>query len=71
MFRGYGDSSLDFDLLISINKPELTLSIKSDLYYMLWKKLTDYNIEIPFPQRDLHIRSSDVNFQLGMEGLEG
>ncbi len=53
-FRGFGDSSLDFNLLVSINQPERTLPIRSDLYYMLWKKLTEANIEIPFPQRDLN-----------------
>jgi len=62
IFLGYGDSSLDFNLVISINQPELTIAIRSDLYYMLWKKLVDSNIEIPFPQRDL-------NLGLGWENL--
>ena len=47
LFHGYGDSSLDFQLLVSVNKPELTLKIRSDLYYMLWEKLAEYDIEIP------------------------
>ena len=55
LFRGYGDSSIDFDLVVGINQPELTLLIKSDLYYMLWKVLAEHNIAIPFPQRDLHL----------------
>lgn len=55
LFLGYGDSSLDFNLLVSVNQPELTLKIRSDLYYMLWEKLAENDIEIPFPQRDLNL----------------
>lgn len=55
LFHGYGDSSLDFQLLVSVNKPELTVKIRSDLYYMLWEKLAENDIEIPFPQRDLNL----------------
>jgi small-conductance mechanosensitive channel len=55
LFRGYGDSSLDFELRVSTNQPELTLRIRSDLYYTLWEKLAENNIEIPFPQRDLNL----------------
>jgi small-conductance mechanosensitive channel len=55
LFRGYGDSSIDFELRASINQPEMTLQIKSDLYYMLWKALKEQEITIPFPQRDLNL----------------
>ncbi len=55
LFRGYGESSLDFNLLVSVNQPELTLKIRSDLYYMLWEILAENDIEIPFPQRDLNL----------------
>jgi len=57
LFHGYGDSSLDFNLLVSVNQPELTFKIRSDLYYMLWEKLAENHIEIPFPQRDLNLGS--------------
>lgn len=55
LFRGYGDSSLDFDLLVSINQPQLMLRIRSDLYFMLCNVFAENNIEIPFPQRDLNL----------------
>jgi small-conductance mechanosensitive channel len=55
LFRGYGDSSIDFELRVSVDKPELTLLIKSDLYYMLWKTLAEHGIIIPYPQRDLNL----------------
>jgi small-conductance mechanosensitive channel len=55
LFSDYGDSRLDFGLYVSTIEPELTLRTKSDLYYMLWEKFAENNIQIPFPQRDLNL----------------
>ncbi len=55
LFKGFADSSLDFNLLVSVKQPEMTLVIRSDLYFMLWKVFADNDIEIPFPQRDLNL----------------
>ncbi len=55
LFRGYGDSSLDFDLSVSVNQPEMLINIKSEIYYLLWDVFAQHNIEIPFPQRDLNL----------------
>ncbi len=57
---GYGDSSVDFRLAVFINNPEIRLTVRSDLYRAIWKALAAHNIEIPFPQRDLHIRSDNT-----------
>ena len=54
---GYGDSSVDFRLAVFINNPNIQITVRSDLYRAIWKALAVHNIEIPFPQRDLHIRS--------------
>lgn len=67
LFRGYGDSSLDFSLLVSTNQPELSLKIRSDLYYMLWEVLAEHNVEIPFPQRDLHLRDGWEKFATSLQ----
>lgn len=56
-FMGFGDSSLDFRLAVWVDDPLLRLSVASDLRFMIWKSFADHNIEIPFPQRDLHLRS--------------
>ncbi|WP_340153016.1 mechanosensitive ion channel domain-containing protein [uncultured Marivirga sp.] len=57
-FEGYGDSSLDFNLTVwtssFIQRPGV---FKSQLYYDIFKKFSEHNIEIPFPQRDLHLKS--------------
>lgn len=57
-FMGFGDSSLDFRLAVWVDDPLLMLGVASDLRFMIFKALAEHNIEIPFPQRDLHIRSS-------------
>ncbi|SMG16508.1 Mechanosensitive ion channel [Marivirga sericea] len=57
-FEGYGDSSLDFNLTVwtsdFIQRPGV---LKSQLYYAVFKKFGEHKIEIPFPQRDLHLKS--------------
>jgi potassium efflux system protein len=65
LFKGYGDSSLDFELVvwIEIDQPEMRLYVKSDLYYALWSALAEQNIEIPYPQRDLNLRRGWEKFQ--------
>jgi small-conductance mechanosensitive channel len=67
LFHGYGDSSIDFELLVSINRPEMMLIIKSDLYYMLWKTLAEHDITIPFPQRDLNLGDGWEKFATGLQ----
>ena len=32
----------------------------SELLFRIWDKFHEYAIEIPYPQRDLHLRSSDI-----------
>lgn len=59
-FTGFGDSALEFELLVWIANPTRQLSIKSDLYFSIEAALRRQGIEIPFPQRDLHIRSGQL-----------
>ena len=58
IFTGFGDSSLDFELRVWTNRQVTTPKIiSSDLYFELFAALKSEGIEIPFPQRDLHLRS--------------
>ncbi|AFZ42693.1 MscS Mechanosensitive ion channel [Halothece sp. PCC 7418] len=66
-FLGFGDSSLDFDLLAWISEPRKQFQIKSDLYFLIYKLFTERGIEIPFPQRDLHVRSGNLPVELTPE----
>ncbi len=58
LFRAFGDSSLDLELEIWIDDPKNGVgNIKSDVLFRVWDVLKENGIEIPFPQRDLHIKS--------------
>jgi potassium efflux system protein len=61
-FTDFGDSSLDFSLLVWIDEPILQPQISSDLRFAIDQAFREVGVEIPFPQRDLHIRSSEVEF---------
>jgi small-conductance mechanosensitive channel len=58
IFDEYADSSLNFFLLVwttkYINRPAF---LKSDLYFAIFQKFKKHGVEIPFPQRDLHLKS--------------
>ena len=57
---GFGDSSVDFELRFWIDDPEEGLgNIRSDVYMRIWQLFQEHGIEIPFPQRDLNLRTSE------------
>lgn len=64
LFQGFGDSALNFELLVWINKPNQQPTVKSDINFLIAASLEEYNIEIPFPQQDLHVRSGDLPIKL-------
>jgi small-conductance mechanosensitive channel len=54
----FGDSSVNFDLRFWITDPQNGMAnIRSDVMLSLWEKLHENGIEIPFPQRDLHVKT--------------
>jgi len=55
LFTNFGDSSLDFKLVFTLNDSFQAGTPKSDMRFEIDKKFREHNIEIPFPQRDLHI----------------
>jgi small-conductance mechanosensitive channel len=57
LFMELGDSSLNFELRAWLPDADDRVTVRSELYYEIVKAFTEANIEIPFPQRDLHIRS--------------
>jgi potassium efflux system protein len=68
-FRGFGDSALNFELLVWIRDPQNQFKYMSELNYRIYDVLARYNIEIPFPQRDLHLKSIQVNSAIEALGL--
>lgn len=57
-FTSFGDSSLDFQLIFWTNDPFNVENLKSDLRRAIHARLKAEKIEIPFPQRDIHIRTN-------------
>ena len=55
LFNDFGDSALQFKLLFSLKNSYAHMRIKSDLRFEIDKKFRENNIQIPFPQRDVHI----------------
>jgi small-conductance mechanosensitive channel len=54
----FGDNAINLELRVWINDPQKGVgSVKSDLLWGLWRRFRDHGIEIPFPQRDLHLKS--------------
>lgn len=66
-FTEFGDSALNFLLLVWIDEPEKQFAIKSDLNFRIETILRHREIEIPFPQRDLHVRSGKLPLDLPEE----
>ena len=59
-FTEFGDSSLNFELLVWSDDPPRHLQLKSRLNYAIDAAFRRHNIQIPFPQRDLHVKSDSV-----------
>lgn len=55
--RAFGASSLDFELLAWIDHPELRGRIRHELLMNIYRNFNENNINIPFPQTDIHLRS--------------
>ena len=66
MFRGFGDSSLDFRLMAWVHTIDVGLQAQNGLRIAILRKLDQAGIAIPFPQRDLHVYTAgDVPPQAG------
>jgi len=64
-FIGFGDSSLDFEVRVFVKERIQRMPLTHELHMALEKALRENGIEIPFPQRDLHLRG--INLPLGTE----
>ncbi len=62
-FAGYGDSSVDLELRTYIYDANKMLGVRNRLRFKIFDALREAGIEIPFPQRDLHIRSEPAKQQ--------
>lgn len=70
LFTGFGDSSLDFELLIWTSDPSRQAPLKSDLCFRIAEIFQEHQIDIPFPQRDVNLKTEDMQIKLPPQ-LEG
>jgi potassium-dependent mechanosensitive channel len=59
IFVAFGESSLDFELRVWIPNVDMRPRVKSELLLFIDRRFRETGVEIPFPQRDLHLRSVD------------
>ena len=57
-FRSFGESGLIFQLLFWIDKPADRGRITDEINSVIYKQFMKENIEIPYPQRTIHIKNS-------------
>jgi small-conductance mechanosensitive channel len=58
LLMGFGDSSVDLELRFWIEDPQNGVAnVTSDVLLRIWDTLKAHDIEIPFPQRDVHIKT--------------
>jgi potassium efflux system protein len=58
-FKEFGDSALNFELQFWVMQESNTVKVKSEVALEVMRLLSEGGIEIPFPQRDLHLRGVD------------
>ena len=59
-FRTFGESGLQLQLLAWIEKPELRGRVIDELSTSIYNTFNEEKIEIPFPQRTVHIKKTDI-----------
>ncbi|RCW49848.1 MULTISPECIES: mechanosensitive ion channel family protein [unclassified Halanaerobium] len=63
LLKDFGDSSVNFEIRFWINDPRNGIqNIRSKILFSIWDKFKENNIEIPFPQRDYHLKSLPEDF---------
>ena len=57
LFLGFGDSSLELELRVFVGRIEHRLATLHNLHTAVHAAFRDAGIEIPFPQRDVHVHN--------------
>jgi len=57
LFRSFGDSAWEMQVRVWVTDPKIHPKVRSAVNSAIVRKFRENGIEIPFPQRDLHVRS--------------
>ncbi len=69
LFLNFGDNSLDFELRLWTDQTDRWVALRSEMMVAVHNALEQAGIEIPFPQRDLHLRSIDPEAAKNINGI--
>jgi potassium efflux system protein len=70
LFQGFGASSLDFIVRFWVADFDTALPTRSDAAMAIYRALEEKGIQIPFPQRDLHLRLTQPGSEVPEGGRE-
>jgi small-conductance mechanosensitive channel len=59
LLKAFGESSIDFTVRVWLNRPDDIPTVSSDLRFSLHAAFERSGIQMPFPQRDIHLRSAE------------
>ncbi len=65
LFMAFGDSALELELRFFVRNVDQRLSVLSDMNFAIERAFRENGIEIPFPQRDVHLRSVSPDIRWG------
>lgn len=72
VFVEFADSSLNFELRVfTVRQVQTPGKLKSDMLFAIFRAFAENGIEIPFPQRDLHLRSVSATAPMLISNLTG
>jgi potassium efflux system protein len=69
LFMDFGESSLDFELRVFVEDVANRLQVMSELHQAIDRRFREAGVEIPFPQRDIHIRSPKPSASASVDAL--
>lgn len=68
LFRSFGESSLDWEVWFFVPAPRDRFAVTNDVLLAIDHAFRENGIHIPFPQRDLHLRSAEAAVMLSSDG---
>ena len=60
LFTAFGDSALDFELRCFVAQADEVFRVATEIRFEIVRLFRERGIEIPFPQRDVHLRGLDA-----------
>ena len=60
LFLGFGDNSYDFEMRAFVRESSQRLTLIHELHMAVERALREHDIEIPYPQRDIHVHAVET-----------